>query len=159
MRIVRGILWGLIVAWIGVWIWLGSTVDPWNFQWSVSWPLIFSLVGLIILVEGMGRTIKRARVGYKKIGGWAIFWGVILIALGIVIWFSKIAILPAFSQLWPFIFVVIGLAIILNVIVKVARKPRKVSDIIDKLEEGKIDVDGAVSEIRRSKGRGCGDHE
>jgi len=158
MNIVRGILWGLIVAWIGIWIWLGASVTT-DLVFSESWSIIFSLVGLVILVEGIGNVIHRSRIGLSTLGGWGIFWGLVFMALGIVIWFSNIDLLPGFGQLWPFIFVIIGLAIIINVIVRVARKPKNVNVIIDNLEGGKIDVDEAVNQIRMSKRRGRHYHE
>jgi len=150
MRVVRGILWGLMVAWIGVWIWLGTSVAPELFAWHLSWPLIFSMVGIFVLTEGIEKLARRSSKGSLR-GGWPIFWGLVFIALGLVIWFSKLGLIPGFGTIWPFIFVVIGLAIIINVIAKTVRKPRRVNVIIDKLEDGEIDVDAAADEIRRTR--------
>ena len=151
---IRGIFWGLVVIWIGFWIWLGSSVAPALFAFKVSWPIIFVLIGLMGLVELIQQVIRRSkyRGRVRGVGGY-LFWGLLLIAIGLTIWFSNIALLPSFTILWPFIFVAIGLAIIIFVIVRRSRKRRGVNVIIDKLEEGKIDVDEAVEEIRHTRTR------
>ncbi|MBD3286813.1 hypothetical protein GF338_10815, partial [candidate division WOR-3 bacterium] len=52
---IRGIFWGLAVAWIGIWIWLGigdvvvvNGIDIFNF--NVAWPIIFIMLGFMGLV-------------------------------------------------------------------------------------------------------------
>lgn len=151
---IRGIFWGLVVIWIGFWIWLGSSVAPGLFAFRVSWPIIFVILGLSLLTELIQKSARRSKYGGRIRGvGWTIPWGLLLIAVGLTIWFSNVALLPSFGVLWPFIFVAIGLTIIIFVIVKRARKQRSVNVIIDKLEEGEIDVDEAVNEIRRTRTR------
>jgi glucan phosphoethanolaminetransferase (alkaline phosphatase superfamily) len=151
--VIRGIFWGLVVIWIGFWIWLGSGVAPGLFAFKVSWPIIFAILGLSMLVELIQKAARRSKYGGPHATGWMIFWGLLFIALGLTIWFSNVTLLPSFGVLWPFIFVAIGLTIIIFVIAKRTRKQPSVNVIIDKLEEGKIDVDEAVDEIRKSKGR------
>lgn len=155
---IRGIFWGLTVAWIGVWIWLGSIVAPALFAFKVAWPIIFVLVGFMMLVEVLQRAV-RCRCKSRG-SGWKIFIGLLFVAVGIVIWFSNIGLLvPGFAQLWPFLIVAVGVAIILKVIIKKSRKPRGVNVIIDNLEDGSIDVDAAVEEIRQTRRKGCHRHE
>jgi len=160
--VIRGIFWGLVVAWIGLWVWLGSTVAPGTFAFRYSWPIVFVILGLMGIVELIQRAIRKTRYG-TRLGrtGWKLFWGLLLMAIGFVIWFSNIGLLvPSFGTLWPFIIVAVGVAIVIRVVVHYARrKPRKVTVIIDKLEDGKIDVDEAVEEIRRGKRKGHHCHE
>jgi MFS family permease len=127
-----------------------------------SWPIIFVILGLMGIVELIQRAIRKTRYG-TRLGrvGWKLFWGLLFIAIGLVVWFSNIGlIVPGFGALWPFIIVAVGVAIVIRVVIHYAcRKPRKVTVIIDKLEEGKIDVDEAVDEIRRGKRKGHQCHE
>jgi len=157
---IRGIFWGLVVAWIGIWIWLGSTVAPGTFAFRYSWPIIFVILGLMGIVELIQRAIRKTRYG-TRLGrvGWKLFWGLLLIAIGLVVWFSNIGlIVPGFGTLWPFIIVAVGVAIMLKTIIKKSHRPRGVNVIIDKLEDGKIDVDEAVDEIRRTRNTRKGHH-
>jgi cellulose synthase/poly-beta-1,6-N-acetylglucosamine synthase-like glycosyltransferase len=112
------------------------------------------------IVELIQRAIRKTRYG-TRLGrvGWKLFWGLLLIAIGLVVWFSNIGlIVPGFGTLWPFIIVAVGVAIVLKTIIKKSHRPRGVNVIIDKLEEGKIDVDEAVDEIRRTRNTRKGHH-
>lgn len=155
---IRGIFWGLVVVWIGVWIWLGTTVAPALFAFRLAWPLIFVILGLLGLVEMVQTAVRRRKYGTRvsKIG-WKVFWGFLFIAVGLALWLSFAGIIAGFTQWWPALIVVLGLAIVVRVIVHYTRKrrPRGVTVVIDRLENGKIDVDEAVSEIRRAKGKCC----
>ncbi|NLI98400.1 hypothetical protein GX441_07040 [bacterium] len=148
-RAISGIIFGLIVAWIGVWIYLGN-IYPQLLAFKTAWPLIFSMLGLLMLGGVIASAIKRRR----WFSGWGIFWGLIIAAFGIGLWLSNALIIPVtFAQWWPVIIVILGITIIVSVIVKALSRPRNVTVIIDKLEEGKIDVDTAVEEIRKTRGR------
>ncbi|TET22036.1 MAG: hypothetical protein E3J71_07510 [Candidatus Stahlbacteria bacterium] len=158
---IRGIFWGLVVVWIGFWIWLGSSVAPQTFAFKVAWPIIFVIIGLLGLVELIQSVIRRSRRGiqFKHVGS-KTFRALLLVAVGLAIWFSNIGLIAGFGQWWWALIVVVGIMIILSVIVHKARKrPRKVSVVIDKLEDGEIDVDEAVEEIRCSKRKGSCRHE
>ncbi len=161
---IRGIFWGLTVAWIGVWIWLGSSIAPETYAFKVAWPIIFIILGFMGIVELLQRIIRHSKYRTPMGSvGWHIFWGLLLVAIGIVVWFSNVGLIVAgFAQLWPFIIVAVGIAIILKVIIKESRKPRGVNVIIDNLENGSIDVDAAVDEIRQTRNtrrKGCHRHE
>lgn len=158
---IRGIFWGLVVVWIGFWIWLGSSVAPQTFAFKVAWPIIFVIIGLLGLVELIQSVIRRSRRGipFKHVG-WRTFWALLLVVVGLAIWFSNIGLIAGFGQWWWALIVAVGIAIIVRVIVHKARKrPRKVSVVIDKLEDGEIDVDEAVEEIRCGKSKGNCCHE
>ncbi|TKJ42683.1 hypothetical protein CEE36_07215 [candidate division TA06 bacterium B3_TA06] len=158
---IRGIFWGLVVVWIGFWIWLGSSVAPQTFAFKVAWPIIFVIIGLLGLVELIQSAIRRSRRGipFKHVG-WRTFWALLLVVVGLAIWFSNIGLIAGFGQWWWALIVVVGIAIIIRVILhRLKRKPRKVTVIIDKLEEGKINVDEAVEEIRCGKSKGNCCHE
>jgi len=159
--VIRGIFWGLVVVWIGFWIWLGSSVAPQTFAFKVAWPIIFVIIGLLGLVELIQSVIRRSRRGipFKHVG-WRTFWALLLVVVGLAIWFSNIGLIAGFGQWWWALIVAVGIAIIVRVIVHKARKrPRKVSVVIDKLEDGEIDVDEAVEEIRCGKSKGNCCHE
>ncbi|MBN2379250.1 hypothetical protein JXM67_05555 [candidate division WOR-3 bacterium] len=154
---IRGIFWGLMVAWVGLWIWFGISdvvmVDGVNiFTFNVAWPIIFIMVGLMGLVELVQKAVRSRRYGTKLYGiGGFLFWGLVFIAVGLIIWFANLGWMPPFAQWWPFLLVAIGACIIIFVLVKTLRRHRSVGDIIDKLENGKINVDDAVNEIRRTR--------
>ena len=154
---IRGIFWGLMVAWIGLWIWLGIgdvvVVNDINiFNFAVAWPIIFIMVGLMGLVELIQKAVRSKRYGTRVYGiGGFLFWGLVFIAVGLIIWFAYLGWLPPFAQWWPFLLVALGVCIIIAVLVKRIRRHRSVGDIIDKLENGKINVDDAVKEIRRTR--------
>ncbi len=144
---IRGIFWGLVVAWVGVWIYLGN-LYPALLSFKVAWPLIIAIFGLMILLESFLSIGKR----FKRFSGWSLFWGLLVSAFGTGLWLSNAAIIPVtFAQWWPVIIVILGVTIIISVIIKTTHKPRQVGNIIDRLEEGKIDVDTAVDEIRKTK--------
>ncbi len=146
---IRGIFWGLVVAWIGVWIYLGN-LYPALLAFKIAWPLIIAIIGLFTILETFLWTSKRRR----WFSGWSLFWGLLMAAFGAGLWLSNAAIIPvSFAQWWPVIIVILGVTIIISVIIRTLHKPRRVTTIIDQLEEGKIDVDAAVDEIRRTRGR------
>jgi len=154
MKVVRGVFWGLIVAWIGLWIYLGSTVPTDEiFRFQVAWPIIFIILGLVTFIEVIAMAARWRKYGSKSGSvGWKIFWGLLFIGIGTVIWLANIGgIIPGLGTLWPFIIVAVGLAIVIRAVFHAfKRKPKGVNEIIDHLEDGKINVDQAVDEIRRS---------
>lgn len=151
---IRGIFWGLVICWVGFWIWLGN-VYPEILAFRYSWPIIFTLLGLMGIVEIIQSAISHSRrkIPRRNIG-WRVFWALLAIVVGLAIWFSNVGWILGFSQWWWALIVVVGITIIIRVIVHYANRPPKVSVVIDKLEEGKIDVDEAVEEIRRTKRKG-----
>jgi hypothetical protein len=149
--VIRGIFWGLTVAWIGAWIYLGN-LYPALLSFKIAWPLILTIIGLFWLLETCIWAAKRRR----WFSGWSFFWSLLVTAFGTGLWLSNAAIIPVtFAQWWPVIIVILGITIIISVIIKTTHRPKQVGSIIDQLEEGKIDVDTAVDEIRKTKtGRG-----
>jgi len=79
-----------------------------------------------------------------------LWWGVAILALGLWIWLSHLGVpYIAFSRNWPLLFVALGVYIIVRRVRRAARKRRRsVRVIIDRLEEGRIDVEEAISEMR-----------
>ena len=80
-------------------------------------------------------------------------WGIFLVVLGAWIWLSALG-MPYidFSRNWPLLIVAFGIYIIAHRILRHRRWHRKsASAVITDLESGKIDVDKAVAEIRRSR--------
>jgi ABC-type amino acid transport system permease subunit len=80
-------------------------------------------------------------------------WGVFLVLLGAWIWLSALGVpYIDFSRNWPLLIVALGIYVIYRRVVRCRRHHRKTaSDVITDLESGKIDVDKAVVEIRRSR--------
>jgi len=58
---VRTIIWGLIVAAIGVWGWLGNLQVVRQIRFGRDWPLIIVIIGLLTIGEGISRYIRRKR--------------------------------------------------------------------------------------------------
>ncbi len=82
-----------------------------------------------------------------------ISWGVFLVLLGAWIWLSALGVpYIDFSRNWPLLIVASGIYIIVHRVLRRRRWLRKsASAVITDLESGKIDVDKAVAEIRRSR--------
>jgi hypothetical protein len=80
-------------------------------------------------------------------------WGIFLVLLGAWIWFSALNVpYMNFGRDWPLLVVAFGIYVIYRRIARYRRHNRKsASQVIAELESGKIDVDKAVVEIRRSR--------
>ncbi len=58
---IRTIIWGLVVAAIGVWIWLGNLEIIRQIRFSRDWPLIIVIIGLLTVAEGISHYIRRRK--------------------------------------------------------------------------------------------------
>lgn len=74
-----------------------------------------------------------------------LIFGIVVILIGIWIWFSHFGIsFISFKRDWPILIILLGVWIIL-------KSRRKRLKIIEDLEKGKIDVDEAIDRLRRSR--------
>ena len=80
-------------------------------------------------------------------------WGLLLVVIGAWMWLPALGVpYVSFAQNWPLLLVAFGVYIIVHRIRRHRRWHRKsASAVITELESGKIDVDKAVAEIRRSR--------
>jgi hypothetical protein len=79
-------------------------------------------------------------------------WGIVLIVVGLWIWLSALGVpYIDFGCNWPLLMVAFGVYVIVRKTVRRARRLRRPADVIADLESGRIDVDKAVVEIRRSR--------
>lgn len=80
-------------------------------------------------------------------------WGIFLVLLGAWIWLSALGVpYMNFGRDWPLLVVAFGIYVIYRRIARYRRHHRKsASQVITDLESGRIDVDKAVAEIRRSQ--------
>ena len=80
-------------------------------------------------------------------------WGASLVVVGLWIWLSALNVpYMVFSRDWPLLIVSLGGYIIVRRVRRAIRRRRRSTvQIIGDLEAGKIDVDRAVVEIRRSR--------
>jgi len=79
-------------------------------------------------------------------------WGIFLVILGAWIWLSGLGVpYIDFSRNWPLLIVAAGAYIIVQRVRRQIRRRRSASAVITDLESGRIDVDKAVAEIRRSQ--------
>ncbi len=79
-------------------------------------------------------------------------WGLVLVVVGLWIWLSALGVpYVDFGRNWPLLLVAFGLYLIVRRAVRHVRRRRRPSDVITDLEAGRIDVDKAVNEIRRSQ--------
>ncbi len=59
---VRGVIWGIVIIAIGLWIWLANLgVMPSGIVFSRDWPLIIVIVGLLTVAEGVSWFVRRRR--------------------------------------------------------------------------------------------------
>jgi ABC-type amino acid transport system permease subunit len=78
--------------------------------------------------------------------------GVALVVVGLWIWLSALGVpYIAFSRNWPLLIVALGVHIIVRSVVRRARRRRSAAEVLTDLEVGRIDVDKAVEEMRRSQ--------
>ena len=81
-----------------------------------------------------------------------LWWGVVLVLVGLWIWLSALNVpYMVFSRDWPLLVVAFGCYIVVRRVQRYARRRRSASSVITDLETGRIDVDKAITEIRRSK--------
>ena len=80
-------------------------------------------------------------------------WGIAVLVLGLWIWLSALGVpYISFSRNWPLLIVVLGVLIIVRRVRRVTRRRRRrVRYVIDDLEDGKIDVEAAISEMTGRK--------
>ncbi|MEO0115756.1 MAG: DUF5668 domain-containing protein [candidate division WOR-3 bacterium] len=58
---VRTIIWGLIVAGIGVWLWLSNLGIIRPICLRRDWPLIIVMIGLLTIGEGISRYLRSRK--------------------------------------------------------------------------------------------------
>jgi len=77
-------------------------------------------------------------------------WGVAVLVLGLWIWLSALGVpYISFSRNWPLLLVALGTWIIVRRVRKAMRRRRRQARfVIDDLEQGRIDVEGAINEIK-----------
>jgi ABC-type amino acid transport system permease subunit len=82
-----------------------------------------------------------------------LWWGLTLVVIGLWIWLSALGVpYIEFSRNWPLLMVALGVYIIVRRVRRYRRWHRRsASAVITDLESGKIDVEKAVTEIRRSR--------
>jgi membrane protein implicated in regulation of membrane protease activity len=80
-------------------------------------------------------------------------WGIAVLVLGLWIWLSALGVpYISFSRNWPLLIVAFGVLIIVRRVRRMnRRRRRRVRYVIDDLEEGKIDVEDAISEMTGRK--------
>ncbi len=81
-----------------------------------------------------------------------LWWGGILVVVGLWIWLSALHVpYMVFRRDWPLLIVALGVYIIVRRVRRQARRRRTASQVISDLESGRIDVESAVIQIRRTK--------
>ncbi len=61
---IRSIIWGLVIAAIGMWIWLANLgVLGSGIVFHRDWPVIIVIDGLLTVGEGISWAIRRGRRG------------------------------------------------------------------------------------------------
>lgn len=59
---IRSIIWGLVVAAIGMWVWLANLgIITSGIVFRRDWPVIIVIVGLLTVGEGVSWAIRRGR--------------------------------------------------------------------------------------------------
>lgn len=79
-------------------------------------------------------------------------WGVFLVILGLWLWLSALGVpYISFAQNWPLLIVAFGVWLIVRRLVRRSRRRRTKTKVLSDLEQGRIDVEKAIVQIRRSK--------
>jgi len=79
-------------------------------------------------------------------------WGIFLVVLGLWIWLSALGVpYISFATNWPLLLVAFGVWLIVRRLVRRSRRGRRSTDVLGDLEQGRIDVEKAITEIRRSR--------
>jgi hypothetical protein len=79
-------------------------------------------------------------------------WGAALVLVGLWIWLSALGVpYMVFSRDWPLLIVAAGVTMVVRRIARHARRVRSRAEVITDLESGRIDVERAVTEIRRAR--------
>lgn len=79
-------------------------------------------------------------------------WGAALVLVGLWIWLSALGVpYMLFSRDWPLLIVAFGIYIIVRRATRRHRHWRSTGKVITDLEDGRIDVEKAINEIRRSR--------
>jgi len=62
VQVIRGVIWGLVVIAIGLWIWLANLgVLTSGIIFRRDWPVIIIIVGLLSVGEAVSWFIRRRR--------------------------------------------------------------------------------------------------
>jgi len=78
-------------------------------------------------------------------------WGIFLVLLGAWIWLSALGVpYISFAQNWPLLIVAFGVWLIVRRVARHSRRRRTRVEVLSDLEQGRIDVEKAIVEIRRS---------
>jgi hypothetical protein len=60
--VIRSIIWGLVIAAIGMWVWLANLgIITSGIVFRRDWPVIIVIVGLLTVGEGVSWAIRRGR--------------------------------------------------------------------------------------------------
>jgi len=104
---VRAVLWGIIIIWFGIWLWLSNLgIIRWKIVFRRDWPVIIIIFGLMGVVEAIYRSTK-SRQAIKKI-----VWGIVMVAVGLWVWLWKLGVpYLSFRKNWPLLIVIAGIYI------------------------------------------------
>ncbi|OYD16389.1 hypothetical protein CH330_02950 [candidate division WOR-3 bacterium JGI_Cruoil_03_51_56] len=81
-----------------------------------------------------------------------IWCGIVIMVVGLWIWLSCLGVpYISFSKNWPLLLIALGIYIIARRVRKAVRTHRSAGVIINDLEDGKINAEDAISEIKRGK--------
>lgn len=96
------------LVWAAILIWAGLVFLAANAGYAMmaeeAWPIIAAGAGVIILLEAVVRTTNPT---YRRPVGGTIILGVVLLAIGLGVWFDV-------SLLWPLVLVAIGVGMLLR---------------------------------------------
>jgi len=56
----RRLLWGVAVLVVGLWVWLSALGVPYV-SFRQNWPLLIVAFGVLVLVRGLRRAVRRRR--------------------------------------------------------------------------------------------------
>jgi hypothetical protein len=81
-----------------------------------------------------------------------LWWGAVLVVVGLWIWLSALGVpWMVFSRDWPILIIALGAYSIVRRVRRWARRRKSAAQVITDLETGRIDVEKALTEIRRSR--------
>ncbi len=87
---------------------------------------------------------------YGHIRRSGIFWGIILIVIGIFIWLGNLGVFDfSWGRDWPIILIIIGICQFVKIIPSKRPRKSKIKVILKKIEDGEMSAEEGIEKIEK----------